>query len=161
MPLAADAADPRKDTPITLPRRSADSTLINLGAIAISIHTENIVLGGADAPTRPAALPFAASPTGGTFTVTGMARAAVTLNLNLGDMLADRTASIPIPLSGLAHAAKASLSMEPGGKLSLAIGTSFGIGSSRGAGGTSGSLKLNMNVLRPWKHTTLDWRIQF
>jgi hypothetical protein len=161
MPSAADAADPRKEAPFTIPRRSTESTLLNLGVVAISIHTENIMLGAAALPVRPSSLSFAASPSAYTSSVTGSARAALTLSLSLGDLLADRSASIPLPLGAFAHAAKASLSMEAGGKLSVAIGTSFGIGSSRGPAGTGGTLKLNTNLLKPWKHTTLNWRIQF
>ena len=126
------------------------------------MHTENIVLGAAEQSRAPAAFGFAASPRDGSFTVTGSARAALSLTLDLGALLPDNSAHIPIPLKSLSQTGKASLSLEPGGKLSLAVGTSFGIGSSRSAAsGPSGSWKLNINPLHPWKHATLGWHLQF
>ena len=156
----AKAADPRKNEPMSLPHRASESTLINLGAIAVSMRTDNIVLGAVE-PAPP--LGFAASPRDGTFTVTGSARAMLSLTLNLGALLPDGSAHIPIPMKTFSEASKASLSLEPGGKLNLAINTFFGIGSSGGgaAAGRSGSFHVNVNPLHPWKHATIGWHFQF
>jgi hypothetical protein len=156
----ASAADPRKDTPISLPRRASETTLINLGAIALSMHTENIVLGAADGP---GALGFAASPRDGMSSVTGSARAMLSLTLNLGALLPNESTHIPLPLKTFSSAAKASLSLAPGGKLSLTLGSSWGIGGSRSAGPDlpRSSLKLNINPLHPWKHASIGWHLTF
>ena len=158
----AEAAGDRRDRVVSPPRATAERTVVNLGAIVLKLQTNSIALGLADDLGGAPAPSFAAARSAGTFSVTGMARASLTLTLDLGDPLTGREAKIPVPLRGVARAAQASLGLDARGKISVNVGSSFGFsGASHGGAIRGGGWSLSTNVLKPWKRTTLRYRVQF
>jgi len=163
------AAGDSKEVKLAPPRASAEHTLINLGPLAIKMQTSSIVLGAADGagdspggPYGPNISSFAAARESGVYSVAGSARAALTLSFDLGDYLENAAGRLPIPMGGVGRKFQAALALEAGGKLSLNVGSSFGFSSSSGAPDKPGGhLSFSMNVLKPWKRTTLRWRYTF
>ncbi len=158
----ARAAGESREATISPPHATAERTIVNLGVLVFKLQTSSIALGLADEPGGPVVPSFAAARSAGAFSVTGTARASLTLTLDLGDPLNGREARIPVPLRGIARAAQASLALDGHGKIRLNLGTSFGFnGFSRGVPVAGGALSLSTDVLKPWKHTVLRYHLSF
>lgn len=158
----AEAAGDRRDMQISLPQATAEHTVANLGFLVLKLQTNSIALGLADGPIGTAIPSFASARSAGVFSVTGMARASLSLTLDLGDPLTGLQTKIPLPLRGIASAAQASLMLDRGGRVTVNIGSSFGFsGPSRGVPMVGGTLSLSTDVLKPWKRAVLRYRAQF
>jgi hypothetical protein len=169
--MAPDAhgAATSEDVKLARPSATAEHTLINLGPLAIKMHTSSIVLGAADgagdslgAPYGANVSSFAAAREQGVYSVAGSARAALTLSFDLGDYLSDAAGRVPLPLGGVGRKLQAALSLEAGGKLSLNVGSAFGFSSASAAPDKPGGhLSFSTNALKPWKRASLRWRYTF
>jgi hypothetical protein len=167
---AAEAAGRDKTITLTPTSASADHTVVKLGPLALKVRTSSIVLGlapgdggpGLDQPGAPRAS-FAAARQDGVYTVSGSARAALTLSIDLGDFLSDAAGHIPLPLGGVGRQLHAALSLEPGGRLGIDIGSSFGLASTRKSAPdeVGGHFSFSVNALKPSKHVELRWRYAF
>lgn len=169
----ARAAGEVKHIQLAPPSASAEHTLVHVGPLALKIRTSSIVLGIADGPGDGAifgttggslafANSFAEARQSGVYSVAGSARAALTLSFDLSEFLTNVTAHIPIPLGG-GRPVQAALSLEPGGRLSLNVGSSFGFSSAKRSAPDQpgGHFSFSANALKPWKRLHLRWRYTF
>ena len=166
----ARAASKNREIALASPSASAEHTLIHVGPLALKMRTSSIVLGAADGASAgdgaifaPNTLAFAAARESGVFSVAGSARAALTLNFDVSDFLTDMNGRLPLPMGGVGRQLQAALALEPGGKLSVDVGSTFGLSSSSKSAPdpVGGHFSFSMNALKPWKRVGVRWRFTF